>query len=262
MLQGMLWMASGSSVKSFWKQRFGGPPAGFGKPYERHDSPEQPAFVACSSHVFRRPDDWNPNVHQHGYWFLEEPQDYVPPQELADFLASGDKPVYVGFGSVSPRDRKDEIAALIVDALEQSGKRGIISGLGTLEGLPDTVIAVDNIPHSWLFRRTAAVCHHGGAGTTAEGFRAGVPSLIVPFANDQFAWTHRAYDLGVGAPALPFKQLTADRLAEAIRYAAQPRVEAQARELGRRLASENGAQACAGVIARLCGRTDSVTSAR
>lgn len=254
MLQGMLWMASGSSVKSFWKQQFGGTPTDFGRPYERHDRPEQPAFVSCSNHVFGRPDDWNPNIHQHGYWFLEEPQDYVPPQPLADFLASGDKPVYVGFGSVSPRDRKDEIAALIVDALKRSGKRGIISGLGALEGLPDPVIAVDNIPHAWLFRRTAAVCHHGGAGTTAEGFRAGVPSLIVPFANDQFAWAHRAYDLGVGAPALPFKELTADRLAEAIRYATQPQIAAQARELGSRLASENGAQASAAIIARLAER--------
>jgi len=47
-----------------------------------------------------------------------------------------------------------------------------------------------------LFWRHLFRCHHGGAGTTAAGFAAGVPSIIVPFSNDQFAWAHRAYELG------------------------------------------------------------------
>jgi len=251
MLQGMLWTASGGSVKSFWKQRFGRTPENFGRPYERHADSRYPALVSCSRFVFDRPDDWNENVHQHGYWFLDQPNDYVPPRELADFLLSGEKPVYIGFGSVSPRDRKDEIVRLIVEALKKSGVRGIIGGLGMIDGLPGNVIAVDQSSHAWLFPRTAAVCHHGGAGTTAEGFRAGVPSVIIPFSNDQFAWAHRAYDLGVGAPSLPFKQLTADKLAESIEYALRPEVKARAEKLGGEIASENGAWACAEIIARL-----------
>ena len=84
----------------------------------------------------------------------------------------------------------------------------------TIENLPETIIAIGSIPHSWLFKRVSAVCHHGGAGTTAAGFKAGVPSIIIPFSNDQFAWAHRAYDLGVGSKPIYRKDLTADKLAD------------------------------------------------
>ena len=43
-------------------------------------------------------------------------------------------------------------------------------------------------PHSWLFPRVAAVVHHGGAGTTAAGLRAGKPTMICPFFGDQHFW--------------------------------------------------------------------------
>jgi hypothetical protein len=44
-----------------------------------------------------------------------------------------------------------------------------------------------NIPHDWLFAegRVKAVCHHGGAGTTAIGLRNGLPTIVVPFFGDQ-----------------------------------------------------------------------------
>ena len=81
--------------------------------------------------------------------------------------------------------------------------------MGEIKNLPSSIYATGNIPHAWLFERVSAVCHHGGAGTSAAGFRAGVPSVIIPFSNDQFAWAHRAYDLGVGSYPIPRKKLTA-----------------------------------------------------
>ena len=65
----------------------------------------------------------------------------------------------------------------------------------------------------------AAVVHHGGAGTTAEGLRAGVPAVIVPFVFDQPFWGARVKALGLGPDPIPQKSLTADRLARAIRIA-------------------------------------------
>lgn len=248
MLQGMLWLASKDSVKGFWKTKFGSTPSRFGCPFERHNDRQHPAIVSCSNFVFNRPSDWNENIHQSGYWFVEEQTDYTPSQELSDFLDSGDKPVYFGFGSVFDSDEKDIMLKLLISALAKSGRRGIISGMGELYNIPISIFAVDSIPHSWLFDRVSAVCHHGGAGTTAAGFKAGIPSIIIPFSNDQFAWANRAYDLGVGSRPIPKKKLTVDNLAVAINFALQEEIAANAKALAKNIETETGASDCAGVI--------------
>lgn len=250
MLQGMLWMASESSLRPFWKSRYGRLPEPFGAPFERHADERHPAIVSCSGHVFSRPGDWNPHIHQKGYWVVDEPEAYRPAPGLAAFLEKGEAPVYVGFGSMMDKAAGKDVGRVVVRALALAGKRGILSGMGVPDDLPDSVFAVDDVPHTWLFPRMAAVCHHGGAGTSAAGFLAGAPSVIVPFALDQFAWARRAYDLGVGSKPLPFKKLSAERLADAIRYATRPGVRAEAAALGRRTAEERGARDCALVIAR------------
>lgn len=248
LLQGMLWLASSNTVKLFWKNEFGKLPKNFSKPYERHTTKKNPAVISCSNYVFRRPGDWNENIHQWGYWFVKEPTEYTPSKELNDFLTAGEKPVYFGFGSVFSNDQKETLSKLIIDTLAATGKRGIICGMGKFDNLPNHIFAIDSIPHSWLFERVAAVCHHGGAGTTAAGFAAGVPSIIMPYANDQHAWAHRAYDLGVGAKPIPRKQLTATTLAEAIEYALQDKIVQNAKLLAKNIATENGARDCAKVI--------------
>lgn len=254
MLQSMLWLASKHSVQSLWRQEFGGLPHKFGCPYERHKDNKHPAVVSCSNYVFKKPGDCNEHIHQYGYWFVEEPGEYTPSPQLAQFLASDDKPIFIGFGSVFSEDRKEALTKLVIDALAMSGRRGIIGGMGTIKNLPDSVFAVDSIPHSWLFERVAAVCHHGGAATTAAGFRAGVPSIIIPFANDQHAWAHRAYDLGVGAKPIPIKNLTSAKLADAITFALQDNIVSRAGILARKIATENGARDCAKVIVDCLGR--------
>jgi sterol 3beta-glucosyltransferase len=98
------------------------------------------------------------------------------------FLASGALPVYIGFGSMGSRNPA-ETADLVLAALERTGQWGIlVSGWGGMNQahLPDTVHMMESVSHSWLFPRVAAVVHHGGAGTTAAGLRAGVPSLAEP----------------------------------------------------------------------------------
>jgi sterol 3beta-glucosyltransferase len=247
MVQGMLWLASSDSVKGYWKNRYHKLPDNFSAPYERV-SRKEPAIISCSNFVFPRPADWDENIHQYGYWFVKEPKEFTPPAELANFLDQGDKPVYFGFGSVFNEDKKDESVKLIVEALGQCKMRGIISGMGDIENLPAHIIAIGSTPHSWLFDKCAAVCHHGGAGTTAAGFKAGVPSIVIPFANDQFAWAHRAYDLGVGAKPIYRKNLTASDLARAIQSATNNDIIQNARKLGENISAENGALGCARVV--------------
>lgn len=254
MIQGMLWMASKASVKGFWKKRFGKVPDNFGCPFERHTDKKHPAIVSCSNFVFKRPDDWNENIHQSGYWFVEEPCEYTPTDELAAFLNAGEKPVYIGFGSMTTLEKHDGLAEMAAEAIIKCGKRGIICGMRKPTNLPKNIIAIDSIPHSWLFERVSIVCHHGGAGTTAAGFKAGIPSIIVPFSNDQFAWAHRAYDLGVGAKPIPKKELSSDRLADAIKFALTDKIVSNAKTLGKKIATENGAMECARIIMKCLDR--------
>lgn len=247
-LQNMLWMASDASLKPFWKKKFGHLPANYGCPFERHNDPRHPAIVSCSNFIFPRPTDWNKNIYQNGYWFLEEQNEYIPPTELTEFLNKGEIPIYIGFGSMVITEETEKVLKIIIEGLAMIGKRAVISGMGNPQSIPETIFSVDNIPHSWLFSKVSAVCHHGGAGTSAAGFKAGIPSIIFPFALDQYAWAQKTYDLGVGPKPVPIKKLTAKKFAESIRYAMQEKVISNAKDLAKKVTSENGVRDCANVI--------------
>ena len=207
-----------------------------------------PAVVSCSGAVFARPKDWDENIHQNGYWFLNKTDDYQPPQALAEFLAAGEKPVYIGFGSVINQQEGERISHIAAEALKKTGMRGILCGFGDVSGLPESIFSIQSVPHSWLFGQVATVCHHGGAGTTAAGFAAGVPSIIIPFSNDQFSWAYRAYDLGVAPKPFSKKQLTVERLAEAIHFSQREAVRRKAAAHGAAVRAEHGTRDAAAVI--------------
>jgi sterol 3beta-glucosyltransferase len=207
---------------------------------------------AFSPHVVPRPCDWPSNIHTAGYWFLDEDQAWQPPQALRDFLDDGDPPVYIGFGSMTGRDPQ-ALTHLIVDALTQSRQRAILqsgwAGMGTAR-LPTNIFLLDFAPHSWLFPRMSAVVHHGGAGTTAESLRAGVPTIIVPHIADQPFWGSRVAALGVGPKPIPRHKLTVDNLAFAIRQAmCDSTMRQRAIELGAKICAEDGI----GTAVRLIG---------
>ena len=121
--------------------------------------------------------------------------------------------------------------------------------MSKLDRIPEDIFILESAPHSWLFPRMAAVVHHGGAGTTAAGLRAGVPSVIIPHGNDQFAWGRRVYELGVGSKPIPRKNLTAEKLADAIKFALSKENKDTAKNLGMKIQSETGAESAAKVIA-------------
>ncbi len=201
-----------------------------------------PALTTVSKHVVQRPSDWDDHFQVTGYLFDDDPE-WIPPQELFDFLAAGESPVYIGFGSM-PDSKPQATTRLIIDAVQQTGKRAVIltgwAGLGA-EDVPENIHILKYAPHSWLFPKMAAVVHHGGAGTTASGFRAGVPTIIVSHTADQPYWGRRAKALGVGTDSLPRKKLTAEKLAAAITEATTNRaMQAKAAALGEKIAAEDG----------------------
>ena len=216
--------------------------APFFGPYNSAHFQRHPILYGFSPSVIPKPSDWD-NTHITGYWFLDEAPDWTPPAALLDFLQSGSPPVYVGFGSMGSRN-PEKTADLVLQAINLTGQRAILqSGWGALSkaDLPDTVFIVDSIPHSWLFSHVVAVVHHGGAGTTAAGLRAGVPTIVIPFFGDQPFWGQRVAKLGVGPEPIPRKQLTAERLAEAIhRAVTDGAMRQRAADLGAKIQAEDG----------------------
>jgi sterol 3beta-glucosyltransferase len=204
---------------------------------------QTPIFYGYSERFLSRPSDWPDYCHITGYWFLDTPAGWQPPANLQAFLQAGTPPVYIGFGSMGSGD-PHRLTELVVKALELSGQRGIVlTGWGALsqERLPGNVIAIDEVPHDWLLPQTEVVVHHGGAGTTGAGLRAGLPNIIVPFISDQPFWGEQVYKRGVGPWPILHKQLTAEALAEAITLAVTDQgMRVRAAALGRRIRAEDG----------------------
>jgi len=213
-------------------------------PLPRQQDEALPVYYAYSPAVLPRPADWPARIQVTGYWFLDPPPGWRPPDDLMRFLESGPPPVSVGFGSMASADQEATLVT-VLRALEKSGQRGLLlsgwADLGEGRSLPPHVLRVGSVPHAWLFPRVAAVVHHGGAGTTGAALRAGVPSVVLPLAADQPSWARIVHSLGAGPAPIPFRKLTAERLAAAIRGAVSDGpIRQRAAELGRQVRAEDG----------------------
>lgn len=204
--------------------------------------PGVPRLYHYSTHVVPSPPDWDATNVVTGYWFLEADPDWHPPADLQAFLTAGPPPVYVGFGSM-PAEDAERKTRIVVDAVRRAGQRAVLAtGWGGLKAVAgDDLCVVDAAPHDWLFPRMTAVVHHGGAGSTAAGLRAGKPTVICPFFGDQPFWGERVRALGAGPAPVPQKALSAERLAAAIDEAAtNPRLREAAEALGQAIRAEDG----------------------
>jgi UDP:flavonoid glycosyltransferase YjiC (YdhE family) len=250
----MMWQGFRTADTLARRKVLGIPAAPFWGPYHSARTKGLPILYGFSPSVIPAPPDWGEDTHVTGYWFLDEAVGWTPPPALTDFLDSGSSPVYIGFGSMSNRS-PEATADLVLRALRQTGQRAILlSGWGGMwkTNLPESIFMIDSIPHSWLFPRMAAIVHHGGAGTTAAGLSAGVPSVTVPFFGDQPFWGRRISDLGVGPEPIPRNKLTAERLAGAMQQAVtNQEMHQRAADLGKKIQSENGVLNAVEIIQRL-----------
>ncbi|GAA2792456.1 glycosyltransferase [Crossiella cryophila] len=214
-----------------------------------------PVLHGWSPQVLPRPADWPAAAEVVGYWWPWQSPDYRPPAELAEFLAAGEPPVFLSFGSMAV-GRAEELSALAVEAMRLAGVRGVIqAGWNELSATGEHVLAIGDVPHEWLFPRMAAVVHHGGAGTTGAGVRAGVPAVVVPVLGDQPMWAARLAELGVSPGAIPMKKINAPQLATLIKAAARgPGYHRRARTLADRVTQEDGAARVIEAVARLGAR--------
>ncbi|CAN6452596.1 unnamed protein product [Victoria cruziana] len=202
-----------------------------------------PTSYIWSPHLVPKPNDWGSQVDVSGFCFMNHNLDYRPQEVFLEWIQSGAKPIYIGFGSM-PLEDAEKTTNIILQALKDTGQRGIIDkgwgGLGKFPKISDNVFILEDCPHDWLFPQCSAVVHHGGAGTTAAGLKAGCPTTVVPFFGDQFFWGDRVHEKGVGPAPIPISELSVERLSNAIKFMLNPEVKIRAVELAKAIGSEDG----------------------
>ena len=230
---------------------------------------ERVPYTYCwSPSLVPKPKDWADHISVSGFFFLKKDATAPTkqPDDLLKFLGlhpqTKDRhlspPVYIGFGSITGHDSA-RLLKVVLEALEQTGDRALLSGLAKDDDpLPETIFKIGSVPHDFLFQHgqclhrldvcllkvclflVSAVCHHGGAGTTASGLRAGKPTIIVPFFGDQFFWGNVVEKNGAGPRPVPGKVLTTDDLVKALEFVHQPEVKAAAERIRDAILKETG----------------------
>ncbi len=202
-------------------------------------------LIPISKYVLDRNPYWEEKNVICGYWCDEE-EEYIPDERLKSFVESGEKPVILALGAMSFEAEADRYKLdMFVRAFQKTGCRAIIQGFQkTLKDydLPDTMIAVGSVPHSWLFRNAKFVIHHCGFGTTAATMIYGVPSIPVPHVLDQLGFAMQLEKKNVATKHIKAKDLSEQTITEAIEemnvnYADKKR---NAESISGKIATENG----------------------
>lgn len=171
-----------------------------------------------SAAVFPVENDQPNHVSTVGFWFLTPSPDEALPSDLVDFLSIGEKPIYIGFGSMAS-SRSKKVSEAVIQALQELNIRAVIAtGWGGLEirNTIDNIFVVEQVSHELLFPHVSAVVHHGGAGTTATGLKHACPTLVCPVMGDQPLWGERIYTLGLGPKPIQQNRITTASLTKSI----------------------------------------------
>lgn len=210
-----------------------------------------PILLAADPVLIPPAADWPASCAQTGAIRPRVPADWVPPEPLRSFLAAGEPPVFVGLGSLNDAGGAAWLE-LIAEAARLAGRRVVTPALpGHEPAVPgEWLCTTGPVPHDALFPLLAGVVHHGGAGTTAAGLRAGVPSACAPAVFDQHYHGRRLAALGVGPPPVPLPRLTPERLAGLVRAVAGEQYRRRADEVGTRARGTDGTAAALAELER------------
>jgi vancomycin aglycone glucosyltransferase len=179
-------------------------------------------------------------VKQTGAWMIRDERPL--PERVLAFLASGEPPIYFGFGSTHAAQ---QTSRTMIDAARMLGHRAIVlsgwADLALVDNAADC-LSISEVNLQALFPRCAAVVHHGGAGTTTTAVLAGTPQVVVPQRYDQHYFAHRVDELSIGVPHAPTPPTT-DSLETALRRTLRPEVIARAKSVASAFRSDGAAVA-------------------
>jgi rhamnosyltransferase subunit B len=223
-------------------------------------------ILALFSKLFAQPQpDWPAQARVTGFAFYDGRNELAMPPELTSFLDDGPPPIVFTLGSSAVWVARDFYRESIAAAKLLARRAVLLIGdeRNQPEGsLSPEIIAVNYAPFELLLPRACAMVHHGGVGTTSQGLRAGVPSLIVPIAFDQPDNAAHAERLG-GSRTLPRQKYRAARVARELDILlTKPEHTSKAQETGRLLRMENGAAVAGDLIEQILQGAESVEAPR
>ena len=213
-----------------------------------------------TSPVLMPPDpSWGDHIHVTGYWYHpEDIDDYEEPEGLSGFLTSGDKPIFVAFGKAeSPELAKLQV--MMLQALKMTGIRAIVQAFQIPEKErvnTDQLYFIDEVPYAYIFEKVRAVVHHGGNTTNGLGLRAGLPTLVIALALDQYFYGRMDHHLGCGPEPLYIRKrmCTVHEIAVSLKELVSGKYDQAAESVSRQIRMENGIESAAKAIEEYCGQ--------
>ena len=242
------WLSWRSEIKHARHADFGLGPAHWLDPTLQADSHQPFTLNAFSEIIVPRPKDWNAKQQVTGYWRLkEETSERVDEFEYVQrFIDSAENPIAIGFGSPGTQG----YLPMLEEALYVANVQAVLTIPEKYHGevKSKNIFPIEYISHNWLYSRVKIAIHHGGAGTTSASLHAGIPTITLPLAIDQFFWGERIQKLGVGV-SIPQRKLNAQNLAQAITEALNNKgMNTKAKAISAELNQEDGIQAAVNVI--------------
>jgi rhamnosyltransferase subunit B len=221
--------------------------------FEGQHSPKK--VLALFSSIFARAQpDWPRQTCITGFAFYDGNDETAMPSELLRFLDRGSPPLVFTLGSSAVWVAHDFFRQSVA-ATKALGRRAVLL-IGDkrnlpVEPLPPDIIAVDYAPYQAVLPRACLMVHHGGVGTTSQGLRAGIPTLIVPFAFDQSDNAARAARLGTSRTVYRSKYSASRATKELGILLDRPHYAEKAKEVSNYLRDENGAAVACDVIEQI-----------
>ena len=197
---------------------------------------------------------WGDHIHVTGYWYHPEEaaKGYEEPEDLSHFLEAGEKPIFVAFGKAeSPELAK--LQFLTLEALKRTGIRAVVQAFQIPEKdriNTDKLYFIDTVPYSYIFEKVRAVVHHGGNTTNGLGLRAGLPTLVIALALDQYFYGRMDCRLGCGPKPLYIRRrlCTVDEIAASLQDLVSGEYDVEARTFAELIMEENGVAEAADAI--------------
>ena len=171
-------------------------------------------------------------------------------EDVLKFIDNGERPVYVGFGSVHIKNA-EQFSQMVVDAATETGCR-VILGQGWMDlgngYIKDNIFCINDSHHATLFPKMAGIVHHGGSGTTHTAAKAGIPQLILPQTVDQYFWGNRIRKMGLGPGSIIPKKIKTRDLVDAFNNFTSGKYTKNVKALSEKMKNEDGVKRSVEII--------------
>ena len=218
---------------------------------------QKPLDLYClSPSLISQPKDWEDNHKITGFLTIPSRKRETHPYDkaaeaLLSWLAEGDQPIYIGFGS-NGIGNQEKFAKILTDLVEQTNERVLFcTGWSIFSDLPShkNLFVTRYVNHEAILPRCKVGVFHGGAGTLATMLRHNLPVVVVSFYTDQPTWGKLVQRNGLGVH-IPVRKLTSEKLFKGIRHVQSAEIVRNVFAMGERIRNENGTEKAVAEIER------------